>query len=101
MSTLAYSLAALAPSFAALALLALRDPKRLRNRHPGTAAHEPLSTAARRGLAIGSLLPGPVLAVSGQWPVLLIWLGATCTLGWALTQALAPTGSADDDAVVD
>jgi len=89
MSTLAVTGLALALSAALLALLAWRDPKRLRNALPPGPA--PLSPGLRRRLGWASLLPGLALAFAGQWPALLIWLGACCSLGWALTQWLAPT----------
>lgn len=88
MSTLAATSLALALSAALLALLAWRDPKRLRNRLPP--GPEPLPPGLRRRLGWASLLPGLVLAFAGQWPALLIWLAACCSLGWALTQWLAP-----------
>lgn len=95
MSTVAATLLALALSTALLGLLAWRDPKRLRNRlRPGP---EPLPPGLRRALGWASLLPGLVLAFVGQWPALLIWLGACCSLGWALTQVLAPAGTTTDD----
>lgn len=95
MSTLAATLLALALSTSLLALLAWRDPKRLRNSLlPGP---EPLAPGLRRGLGWASLLPGLALAFTAQWPALLIWLGACCSLGWALTQWLAPAGSTADD----
>ncbi|AXQ29358.1 hypothetical protein D0B54_11930 [Solimonas sp. K1W22B-7] len=87
-----YALAAIA-SLASLLLvlpIALRDPKRLRSlRRP-----VPRAGAERRVLGWGTLLPGLGLALAGQWPAFLIWLGAVTTLGWLLVQLLARVGGA-------
>ncbi|MDP3858945.1 MAG: hypothetical protein Q8Q73_14410 [Stagnimonas sp.] len=95
MSTLAASLLALLPSTVLLVLLALRDPKRLRNL-PGN-GQTPLTPGQRRALATLLPFPGLALGLFGQWPALLIWLGASCSLGWALTQWLAPGSAAPPD----
>lgn len=92
MNTLTASLLALLPSALLLGTLSLRDPKRLRNLPNSTRA--PLPSGTRRGLAALLPLPGVLLGLLGQWPALLIWLGASCSLGWALTQWLAPGGTA-------
>ncbi|ROH92076.1 hypothetical protein ED208_06825 [Stagnimonas aquatica] len=98
MSTLVATLAALLPTAALLALLAWRDPKRLRS---GTATGvRPLPRGRRRLLGWLAPLPGLLLALLGLWPALLIWLGLSGSLGWALTQALAPAsdpGGGDAD----
>lgn len=98
MSTLPASLLAIGFSLALLTVLALRDPKRLRT--SGIAAanptRAPLPRGAHRMLGWASLLPGLALSAYGQWPALLIWLGACCSLGWALTQVLAPASAHDD-----
>lgn len=98
MSTLSATLAALLPTAALLALLAWRDPKRLRS--GGAGPVRPLPRGPRRLLGWLAPLPGLLLALMGLWPALLIWLGLSGSLGWALTQALAPssqTGSGDSD----
>jgi hypothetical protein len=69
-----------------LALLGMRDPKRLRNLKNGAF---PLSSGARQGLGWLVLAPGIVLAFLGQWWAFFIWLGATCAAGWATAQVLA------------
>jgi hypothetical protein len=69
-----------------LALLGMRDPKRLRNLRNGEV---PLSPRARNGLGWLVLAPGVALAFLGQWWAFFIWLGATCAAGWATAQALA------------
>jgi hypothetical protein len=69
-----------------LALLGLRDPKRLRNLRRGDV---PLSSRARHGLLSVVLAPGIVLAFLGQWWAFFIWFGATCAAGWITAQALA------------
>jgi hypothetical protein len=68
-----------------LALLGVRDPKRLRNLRQGV----PLSRPARQGLGWLVLAPGIVLAFLGQWWAFFIWFGATCAAGWATAQVLA------------
>lgn len=96
MSTLSATLAALLPTAALLALLAWRDPKRLRS---GAANQvRPLPPGPRRLLGWLAPLPGLLLALLGLWPALLIWLGLSGSLGWALTQALAPTTDPGGDA---
>lgn len=96
MSTLSATLAALLPTVALLALLAWRDPKRLRS--GGGAEVRPLPRGPRRLLGWLVPLPGLALALLGLWPALLIWLGLSGSLGWALTQALAPTTDPGGDA---
>ncbi len=86
-----YAFAALASLLSLLLLLpiALRDPKRLRSiRRPA-----PKPGRERAILGWGSLLPGLVLALLGQWPAWLIWLGTVTTLGWLLVQLLARLGA--------
>ncbi|TAJ55081.1 MAG: hypothetical protein EPN60_16485 [Nevskiaceae bacterium] len=95
MSTLAASLLALLPSAVVLVPLALRDPKRLRNLPDSPRA--PLPPGTRRLLGALLPLPGLALGLAGQWPALLIWLGASCSFGWALTQWLAPGSAAPPD----
>ena len=75
-----------------LALLAWSDPKRVRTwrRARGNAGHtSPLPLRLRRICGGLMLAPGLALAVLGQWWPFLIWLGATCALGWLASQALA------------
>lgn len=89
--TLTWAACAVAASALALAPIALRDPKRLRTAFKGaTKAASPMPTSQRRLLAWGSLLPGIVLVVCGQWPAFLIWMGAAAAIGWGLAQVLAP-----------
>lgn len=98
MSTLPASLLAIAFSLILLTVLALRDPKRIRTSGFAVqaSAPTPLSRGARSALGWSSLLPGLALTAAGQWPALLIWLGACCSLGWALTQLFAPASAHDD-----
>ncbi|PZN34920.1 MAG: hypothetical protein DIU71_01330 [Proteobacteria bacterium] len=74
-----------------LALLGWQDPKRLRNR-PQRAVLEDgtpvFGQGTRRLLGWLVLLPGIALAIAGQWWGVLVWLGATCTLGWIIAQVL-------------
>jgi hypothetical protein len=85
-SIIAASAAALIGSVALLALLGLRDPKRLRTVRGRVS---PLSTRARGVLASLVVLPGIVLACFGLWWPLLIWLAASCIAGWTTAHLLA------------
>lgn len=88
MNTSFLAASAILVSFALLLPIALRDPKRLRSlRRP-----VPQPGRERMLLGWGSLLPGLVLALLGQWPAFLIWLGAVTTLAWLLVQLLAWLG---------
>lgn len=92
MSTLGWALCSVLASLAALAPLALRDPKRLRAaaRIGAASPRPPLLDGQRRTLGWVSAIPGVILALCGLWPAFLIWLGAASALGWALAQALSP-----------
>lgn len=90
MSTLIASALALGGSALSLTVLALRDPKRLRNE--SSSHFKPLTRNQRRLLGWLVPVPGLVLVIIAAWPALLIWLGTSCSLGWALTQWLAPAG---------
>ena len=75
----ATSLGFLATLMSALCLtfLAASDSKRL----PGRRA----SLNGLRRLAIAlAILPGAVLAITGDWVGFLIWLGAVAVLGWMI-----------------
>lgn len=72
---------ALLPSMLAIALLALRDPKRLRHYR---SSEQAWPTSIRLAIKLLALLPGMVLLLSAQWPLLLIWLSLVCLFGWAL-----------------
>jgi hypothetical protein len=78
---------------AALAWLGWRDPKRLRNLASHAAgrspAPAPFAGASRRMLAAAALAPGVLLAAAGAWHAFLVWLGALCTVGWAIAQFLS------------
>jgi hypothetical protein len=93
MSTAIASIAALVPSLLLISLIALRDPKRLRNR-PGVdsaLARAVQWTPAKRRVATGlALLPAVPLIAVGAWPALLIWLGALLAIGWLWVNVLAP-----------
>ena len=73
--------------------LGWKDPKRLRNVRAGVRA-QPFSHATRRVLGWLIPLPGLVLMLMGAWWALLAWLGASCTLGWAVATWLSPTHAA-------
>lgn len=83
-------------SAAGLITLAWRDPKRLRNALPHPlavrSATAPLQQPERRIVTLLVIAPGALLALAGCWAAFLIWLGASCALGWLGTQVLsAPT----------
>ncbi len=89
-ATLIWAVGCTLASLVLLIPLALRDPKRLRSvAKQGHKAARPMESAMRRLLGWGSLLPGIALIVAGQWPALLIWLGAVTALAWSFTQSLA------------
>lgn len=92
MNTLSASLLTIAVSLCALAVLAWRDPERLRasGRGGGPAEQSPmLGAGRRRALAAAALAPGAILVVSGEWAGLVIWAGALLIGGWALASGLA------------
>ena len=79
-------------SGALLAVLGTRDPKRLRNlAHAGSVsgAKRVLPVSIRRACGWLTLAPGLVLLSIGQWWAFLMWLGATCALGWVTSHLLA------------
>ena len=86
--TLLWAVLAFVVSSVALAVLARRDPKRIRASEHEEAA--PLSPAQRRVLASVVLLPGAALIALDEWPALLIWFGSLAVIGWGLAQAFAP-----------
>lgn len=86
MTTDACSAISIAVSLLPLLVLALRDPKRLRSRR---SAQRGAATRERRALATTSLVPGVVLALMGEWPAFLIWLGSVAAVGWLLVLWLA------------
>lgn len=86
--TMLFAVAALLPSLAALIWLAWGDPKRRRSQRRG-GGH---SATQRKLLAAVILLPGTALALSGEWPAFLIWLGFAASAGWGAAQGLARFG---------
>lgn len=89
MSTDALSALTIFVSLLLLLPIALRDPKRLRSIDRSA----PKPGRERALLGWGSLLPGLVLALLGEWPAFLIWLGGVTTLAWLLVQLLARLGA--------
>ncbi len=76
---------------ALLSLLALHDPKRVRTAaRAGVTRGRTFGKPARVVFGSGSIVPGIVLAVNGDWPAFLLWIGVSCAIGWMLTIALAP-----------
>jgi hypothetical protein len=82
------SVAAILFSALLLGLLGWQDPKRLRNASHDMPAAPRFSAPQRRILGWLSLAPGVVLTIAGEWWALLMWLGASCTLGWLTAQVL-------------
>ena len=73
------ALLAIALSASLLAWLCWGDPKRRRTADvPGAGQ----STRERRLLASLALLPGAVLALSGDASAFLIWMGGSAVAGW-------------------
>jgi len=65
-----------------LAFLAASDAKRLPERRT--------TVSGLRRLAIAlAILPGAVLAITGDWVGFLIWLGAVAVLGWMIAAAFS------------
>jgi hypothetical protein len=93
MSATSLGLLATLMSALCLAFLAASDPKRL----PGRRAA--LSGLRRLVIAL-AILPGSVLAITGDWVGFLIWLGAVAVLGWMIAAAFSavfpPTNSRVD-----
>lgn len=86
-------------SVALLAVLAARDPKRLRN-HPGLRGTTPHSKLRRRLLAYASVVPGVALIAYGELVAMTIWLGVVTTLGWLLVITLAPRSNQGADSAI-
>lgn len=85
--TAAWAVAALLPGVVALLALAVSDRKRRRSAGLPASALRP---GVRAVLAAIVLAGGLTLAVAGQWPAFLVWLGVMTTAGWLATQMLAP-----------
>lgn len=77
-----------AVTIAALAALALTDPKRRRMRQ----SQSPLIALTRYLALAAALLPGLWLLVTLQSASLFIWLGAAALGGWCLTLLLPRIG---------
>jgi len=77
MSATSLGLLAVLMSAFCLAFLAASDSKRLPERRT--------TVSGLRRLAIAlAILPGAVLAITGDWVGFLIWLGAIAVLGWMI-----------------
>lgn len=78
------ALLAIAVSVAVLALIGLRDPKRVRTQDGEMAIRRLLTTRQRRLLALSATAPGLLLLLmlSGWWSSAMMWMGATVTLLW-------------------
>lgn len=87
-------------SGALLVILAVYDPKRLRNHAKITrdrALAPSLPPATRRLLAWLVPAPGAVLGFMSEWWAFFIWLGLVTAVGWVLSQMLAVPGAATFD----
>ena len=76
-------------SGALLAMLGVRDPKRLRASHAARRHELVLSAPMRRAAGWLVLAPALVLVALSQWWALLIWFGAICALGWLTANVLS------------
>ncbi len=65
-----------------LGFLAASDSKRLPGRRTALSGLRRLATAL-------TILPGILLAVTGDWAAFLIWLGAVAVLGWMIAAAFS------------
>ena len=86
------SLLSILVSTVLLAIVGMRDPKRLRNAahgNRGAPLPQPLSPAARRACSWLILAPGVALMMLGQWWAFCVWMGAATALGWATAHVLA------------
>lgn len=95
MTTTVYAAIALVVSAGPLLRAALRDPKRMRSLRQRSVSDP---RWLRRLLTVACFSPGIVLALIGQWPAFLIWLGGLTAGGWLLVQCLArarPSPNAD------
>jgi hypothetical protein len=75
-----------------LTILGRHDPKRLRNRSREVATGpdmQLLPSGIRRLLGWLVLAPGVALLVIEQWWAFLIWMGASCAIGWVTTHLLS------------
>jgi len=89
-STLIALLCAVAASAAMLAMLALRDPKRVRTVARGGERGRTFSKPARIAFGCAAIAPGFLLTMYGEWPAFLLWFGTSCAVGWLLAVVLAP-----------
>ncbi|AMK20129.1 hypothetical protein [Sphingobium sp. MI1205] len=81
----ALTVAATAASIFFVVLLALGDPKRRRaNGLPNS-----LGKVKRHAYLIGAILPGIVIALSGDAAMWLIWFGGCAVAGWLIALWLA------------
>lgn len=81
-----YLLFALAFSFALIVLLWRGDPKRRRVAGLREGGH---AAVQRRLMFAGVLLPGVLLAASGDSAAFLVWFGACAIGGWLIAQVPA------------
>lgn len=83
------SLAALAFSLAMIAVLWRGDPKR---RRVAGLANVDGGHGKRRLIVAAALLPGLILAVSGDSAAFLVWFGGCAIGGWGLAQCRTARG---------
>ena len=75
------TLAAVAISAFCILMLCRGDPKRLRAARIKGPSH---GKAMRRSLSIAACLPGLWLALRGDSPAFLVWIGGCAIVGWCL-----------------
>ena len=91
---LTLALLAIGISVPLLAWIGLRDAKRLRAQEADSPSRQPVTSRARRVVALASVAPGVLLLASGWWSSAVMWLGGTVTLVWLWVLWLArPRGA--------
>lgn len=73
---------AVATSTFMLGWIGLRDARRLAAQEGEAAARTALGPKQRGLLALGAVLPGLLLMLSGWWSSTMMWMGATVILLW-------------------
>jgi hypothetical protein len=79
---------AIVTSVLLLAWIGLHDPKRVAA--TGEAGRRSLSTGQRRALALGAVVPGVLLILTGWWSAAMMWMGATVIVLWLWVLRVSP-----------
>ncbi|KFG88947.1 hypothetical protein BV98_003347 [Sphingobium herbicidovorans NBRC 16415] len=85
----ALTVTATAASIFFVVLLALGDPKRRR----ANALPNSLGKAKRHAYLMGAIIPGMLIAISGDAAMWLIWFGGCAVAGWLIALWLASPSS--------